>query len=146
MVKLFLTFLLATIAHLSPLADPALTCISEKRASQRVLEKLVEVLNGHDANMMASVFAKHYQSIQPLHPERNFTGRKRVRENWTRMFEQIPDFSAELADYAIDCRWVFSEWNWNGIRTNGEKFIMKGVIIFEVRDSLITQARLYMAP
>lgn len=117
---------------------------SLEKDSRKVLEQLVAVLNGHDAGQMAVLFTEDYQSIQPLHPERNFMGRRRVKENWTRMFEQVPDFSATLLRSAVNCEWVFSEWYWKGKRAGGEPFEMKGVIIFEVRDSLITQARLYM--
>ena len=51
---------------------------------------------------MASLFADTYQSSQPLHPARGFTGHAQVLKNWMSVFEGVPDFSVELVASAVD--------------------------------------------
>jgi len=39
-------------------------------------ERLLEALNSHDAERMAALFADDYESAQPTHPGRAFSGHK----------------------------------------------------------------------
>jgi ketosteroid isomerase-like protein len=109
-------------------------------------ERLRDATNSHDAERMASLFADDYQSAQPLHPHRGFDGRAQVLENWTAVFEGVPDFHSELADSASDGETEWGEWDWRGQHPDGSPFAMRGVTILVVRDDLIAAARLYMEP
>jgi hypothetical protein len=62
------------------------------------------------------------------------------------MFRGIPDLHAELLRSTDDQQTCWTEWHWQGTRTDGQPFDMRGVAIFELRDARIAAARLYMEP
>ena len=67
-------------------------------------------------------------------------------ENWTAVFDGVPDFVAELIDHSITGTTEWGEWYWHGRHADGTAFAMRGVTILTVRDDLISDARLYMEP
>ena len=67
-----------------------------------MMERLRDATNSHDAPGLASLMAEDYQSAQPLHPTRGFGGRAQVLENWSSVFEGVPDFSSELVASSVD--------------------------------------------
>jgi ketosteroid isomerase-like protein len=89
-------------------------------------------------------FAPHYQSEQPVHPNRAFTGSEQVRKNWAAFFEGVPDFRADLLSSVAQDNTVWSEWRWQGTRRDGTKLDMRGVTLFGVEDGQIAWGRLYM--
>jgi ketosteroid isomerase-like protein len=111
-----------------------------------MLERLRDATNSHDARQMASLFAEDYQSAQPLHPSRTFGGRKQVLENWSSVFEGVPDFISELVASSVDGETEWGEWDWHGHHADGSPFAMRGITILVVRDGLVTEGRLYMEP
>jgi hypothetical protein len=111
-----------------------------------MLERLRDAQNAHDAARMAALFAVDYASSQPLHGGRAFIGRAQVLENWTAVFEGIPDFVSELMSCSIDGNTEWGEWYWHGRHLDGSAFAMRGVTIFVVRNDVITEGRLYMEP
>jgi hypothetical protein len=106
-----------------------------------VAERLTAAMNAHDIEAFVACFAQDYDSRQPAHPDRAFGGRDQVRENWTSIFESVPDFTAELvrADAVGDVEW--SEWRWHGTALE-----MAGVVVAGIRDGRIAWARLYVEP
>lgn len=112
----------------------------------RMHERLREATNSHDAAGMALLFAEDYQSAQPLHPQRAFGGRAQVLENWTSVFEGVPDFTSYLVASTSDGETEWGEWDWRGRHPDGSAFAMRGVTILTVRDGLIAAGRLYMEP
>lgn len=111
-----------------------------------VLERLTDAQNAHDADLLASYFTADYESEQPAHPGRNFTGRAQVHANWTAVFAGVPDFQAELRASLRDGDVEWAEVDWRGHHTDGSIFAMRGVIIATIRDDLIAAARLYVEP
>jgi len=111
-----------------------------------MLERLRDATNEHDARGLASLFARDYRSAQPLHPARGFGGSAQVLENWSSVFEGVPDFSSELVAWAVDGDVEWGEWSWQGHHPDGSPFAMGGVTIFVVRDGLVVEGRLYMEP
>ena len=101
-------------------------------------------MNAHDARGLASLFAEDYRSAQPLHPSRGFGGSAQVLENWSSVFEGVPDFTAELTASSVDGDTEWGEWSWQGHHVDGSPFAMRGVTILLVRDGLIAEGRLYM--
>ncbi|HZO64947.1 MAG TPA: nuclear transport factor 2 family protein [Kribbellaceae bacterium] len=111
-----------------------------------MLERLSDAANSHDARRMASLFAENYQSAQPLHPNRAFGGRAQVLENWSSVFEGVPDFVSVLVASSVDGEVEWGEWDWHGHHADGSPFAMRGITILVVHDGLVTEARLYMEP
>jgi ketosteroid isomerase-like protein len=111
-----------------------------------MLERLKDAMNAHDAQQLASLCAENYQSAQPLHPSRGFGESAKVLENWSSVFDGVPDFSSELVASSVDGAVEWGEWHWQGHHVNGSPFAMRGVTIFVVRDGLIAEGRLYMEP
>jgi ketosteroid isomerase-like protein len=111
-----------------------------------MLERLRDAMNAHDAQQMAALFADDYDSSQPVHPDRAFGGRAQVLENWSSVFEGVPDFASDLLASSVDGQTEWGEWDWHGRHADGSDFAMRGVTILVVRDGLVRQARLYMEP
>ena len=111
-----------------------------------MLERLRDATNAHDAALLASLFAKGYRSKQPLHPSRGFGGSSQVLENWTSVFEGVPDFSSKLVASAVNGDTEWGEWNWSGHHVDGSPFAMRGVTIFVMSNGLVAEGRLYMEP
>jgi ketosteroid isomerase-like protein len=112
----------------------------------RILERLTEAQNHHDADRFASYFSDDYQSDQPAHPDRSFAGRAQVLENWSSVFAGVPDFHAELLASCHDGNVEWGEVDWRGHHTDGSPFAMRGVIIATIRDDRIAAGRLYIEP
>jgi ketosteroid isomerase-like protein len=109
-----------------------------------VVERLADAMNAHDIDAFVACFAEDYDSAQPAHPDRAFSGAAQVRENWSAVFAGVPDFAAELVRVAVDGDIAWSEWRWHGVQSDGDALDMAGVIILGVRDGLIAWARLYV--
>lgn len=110
------------------------------------LDLMRDAVNAHDARRLAALIAPDYRSEQPVHPNRGFGGDGQVLENWSAVFEGVPDFTAELIASAVDGDVEWGEWSWHGHHADGSVFAMRGVTIFVVRDGLIVAGRLYMEP
>jgi ketosteroid isomerase-like protein len=110
------------------------------------LESLIDAQNSHDAERFASYFSEEYQSQQPAHPGRTFSGRAQVLENWSSVFAGVPDFRAELVAACSDGDVEWGEVDWRGHHTDGSTFAMRGVIILTIRDDQIATGRLYVEP
>jgi ketosteroid isomerase-like protein len=109
-----------------------------------IADRLAEALRSRDADRLAALFTDDYDSRQPAHPDRAFTGNDQVRANWTAIFAGVPDFTPELLGASRDGDTVWSEWAWHGTRTTGEPVEMAGVIVLGLRDDLVAWARLYV--
>jgi len=117
-----------------------------RRGMATMLERLGAATNAHDARGLASLFAEDYRSAQPLHPSRGFGGSAQVLENWSSVFEGVPDFASELIASAVDGDTEWGEWSWHGHHVDGSPFAMRGVTILVVRDGVVAEGRLYMEP
>jgi ketosteroid isomerase-like protein len=111
-----------------------------------MMERLRDATNAHDAQQLASLFAADYRSAQPVHPSRGFGGSAQVFENWSSVFQGVPDFRSELVASAVAGDTEWGEWSWQGHHEDGSPFAMRGVTIFVVRDGLVADGRLYMEP
>jgi hypothetical protein len=109
--------------------------------SIELVERLSAAMNARDIDAFVALFAPDYDSRQPAHPDRAFTGSEQVRANWSEVFAGVPDFRAELIGASADGDTVWSEWRWEGTGLE-----MAGVIVFGVRDGLFAWARLYVEP
>jgi hypothetical protein len=104
-------------------------------------ERLEAAMNAHDIDAFVALFAPDYDSAQPAHPDRAFTGSEQVRANWSEIFAGVPDFRAELLRSSSDGATLWTEWEWTGTGLH-----VAGVIVFGVRDDRFAWARLYVEP
>jgi ketosteroid isomerase-like protein len=111
-----------------------------------LVDRATEAMNSHDPQRVAALFAEDYSSTQPVHPGRVFVGRAQVLENWTSVFDGVPDFVARPISSTQAGEVVWSEWDWSGSHTDGTPFGMRGVLLLTLRDGLIAEGRLYMEP
>jgi ketosteroid isomerase-like protein len=111
-----------------------------------VAERLNAAMNAHDIDAFVACFEEDYESEQPAHPDRAFRGRDQVRENWSAIFDGVPDFKSELLGTGATGDTEWSEWRWRGTQSDGTQLDMAGVIVAGVRDGRLRWARLYVEP
>ena len=111
-----------------------------------MLERLLGATNRHDVDAVVDCFAPDYRNETPAHPSRGFVGREQVRRNWLEIFGHVPDVVAEVLRRAVDGNTVWSEWEMRGTRRDGSAHLMRGVILFGVRDGRASWARFYLEP
>lgn len=109
-----------------------------------VLERLHRALNSRDLEAYVSCFAPDYHSEQPIHPEWAYTGRDQLRWNWTAIFENVPDFRAELLRSTVDGDTFWAEWHWTGTQPDGDPMNVVGVMIMGVDGDCVSWGRTYM--
>lgn len=110
----------------------------------KVLQRMVKALNARDLDAYVACFASDYRSEQPIHPDWAYSGTDQLRWNWTAIFENVPDFSAELLRSVIDGNAFWSEWRWTGTQPDGGRLAVAGAIIMGVEDDKIAWGRIYM--
>jgi ketosteroid isomerase-like protein len=91
-------------------------------------------------------FDPRYESEQPIHPAKRFTGTEQVRRNWISIFAEAPDFHAERRALAVEGDTVLSEWRWRGLRSDGSPFERAGAIVMGIEAGRIRWARVYIEP
>jgi len=110
-----------------------------------VTYRLLSAMNAHDLDAFVACFAADYRSEQPAHPNREFQGSAKVRENWAGVFSGVPDFKADLLLTATTDEGVeIGEWRWSGRHVDGSTFAMRGMTVLGVMDDHIAWGRLYM--
>ena len=113
---------------------------------QAFVNRLVRATNDHDLDAIAACFAPDYVNETPAHPGRGFQGRDQVRRNWEQIFAHVPDLHASIVRRATSGDTVWSEWEMRGTRRDGAAHLMRGVVLFEVRDRRAASARFYLEP
>ena len=69
-----------------------------------------------------------------------------MRKNWEQIFTNVGDIHAVVLRRAADGDNIWSEWEMSGTRRDGSPHLMRGVVIFGVRDDRATWARFYLEP
>lgn len=115
-------------------------------AAQPFLDRLERATNDHDLEALVACFAPEYRNETPAHPDRSFEGTGQVRANWEQIFAFVPDLRSRVLDYAVDGSAVWSEWEMSGTRVDGSAHLMRGVIVFGLRDGRAVSARFYLEP
>jgi ketosteroid isomerase-like protein len=110
------------------------------------LTRLCEATNAHDVARIEACFAEDYVNVTPCHPARGFVGKEQVRRNWTAILAAVPDLVAEVGGWAEDGPRIWSEWEMRGTRRDGVPHLMRGVLVFTVRDGLATHLRFFLEP
>lgn len=121
-------------------------------SSRAVIDRLLKATNDHDLDGLVGCFARDYVNETPVHPLRGFSGSDQVRLNWRQIFAAVPGLVAEVVGLtevtgsADNEGTVWTEWQMSGTRVDGTAHLMRGVIIFSVKDDLISTARFYLEP
>jgi ketosteroid isomerase-like protein len=111
-----------------------------------LLGRLLQATNAHDLDALVDCFGSDYRNEAPAHPGRNFQGSEQVRTNWSQIFAFVPDVRASVVRWAEKDSDVWSEWQMSGTRRDGTAHLMRGVIIFGIRDGRAVWARFYLEP
>jgi ketosteroid isomerase-like protein len=109
-----------------------------------VVERLHAAINAHDLEALVGCFTPDYLSEAPAHPARDFVGSDQVRRNWGQILAGVPDLRAELVRSSVVDDTVWSEWDWQGTRRDGQPHHMAGVTIQGVEGDAIAWVRFYM--
>jgi ketosteroid isomerase-like protein len=109
-----------------------------------IVERLQAAINSHDLEALAGCFTSGYVSEAPAHPARDFVGRDQVRRNWGQILAGVPDLHAELVRSTVVGDTVWTEWDWTGMRRDGQPHHMAGVTIQGVEGGAIAWVRFYM--
>src|SRR3954465_3568291 len=103
-----------------------------------VIERLIDAINAHDLDAFMGCIAPDYHSMQPLHPDREFSGSAQVRQNWSAVFAGMPDLQWEVLRGAMSGPPVWIEVHGSGTRvSDAARIELGGVLINEVRDDRI---------
>jgi ketosteroid isomerase-like protein len=89
-------------------------------------------------------FSRRITEVSSPFIQREFSGREQVRENWSKLYESIPDFQAELLRHAVVGEEEWGEWIWRGTKEDGTPLEERGVTIMGIRDGQIAWGRLYL--
>ena len=108
------------------------------------IARLCDAVNAHDVDAMVELIAPEYRSEQPAHPNRGFGGKDQVHKNWSTLFSGVPDLKVDVLRHLDDGTTSWSEWEFLGHHTDGSVFNERGVVLFGLRDGLISWGRLYM--
>jgi ketosteroid isomerase-like protein len=111
-----------------------------------MLWRLAAAANAHDIEALVECFTPDYVNETPAHPARGFTGREQVRTNWTQIFAAVPDIEVTVLRHAVAEDEIWSEWEMAGTRRDGSSQLMRGVVLFGVRDGRAASARFYLEP
>jgi len=120
----------------------------DRRGAQllEVAERMSRATNAHDVDALTDCFTSDYRSIWPLHPARSFSGIEQVRSNWQQIFGAVPDVSTRIVGSAVGGDTLWTEWEFTGTRRDGESFLMRGVVIYQIDGDKASEARFFLEP
>ncbi|SMD27366.1 Ketosteroid isomerase-related protein [Kibdelosporangium aridum] len=104
------------------------------------VKRLIEAINAHDIDAIASNFAEDVDTSHPAHPARAFVGRENVRKNWVMILKAFPDIRVEVVDSVTVGDDFWGEFHY--IRPGAAD--MRGVIVITVRGDEIVRSRFFM--
>jgi ketosteroid isomerase-like protein len=110
------------------------------------LDRLQAATHAHDVDAVVDCFTSDYENVAPAHPARSFTGRDQVRKNWDEIFAFVPDITVRVLAQVGDDREVWSEWEMSGTRRDGSPHLLRGVIVFSLRNGRASAARFFLEP
>ena len=123
-----------------------MTALAQDNRPEAAIERLVLATNARDLDALVDCFTDDYRNETPVHPSRGFVGRDQVRRNWEQIFAHVPDLKAVVLRSAVTGDTVWSEWEMRGTRRDGAAHLMRGVVIFGIRDHRAEWARFYLEP
>jgi hypothetical protein len=108
-----------------------------------VVHRWIKAINAHDANAVAACFDADYRDEAPARRGETVAGSEKVRENFARFFQEMPDLRAELVDAVSDGGTVWMEWRMQGTRRDGSSMEFVGINRFGVHEGRLVWGRIY---
>jgi ketosteroid isomerase-like protein len=109
------------------------------------LGRFRDALAARSGDRVADCFGADCRFEVPVHPARDFVGREQARQNWTAIFDAVPDFEATLLSESHTGNTCWAEWEYSGTRRDSSAHLMRGATIFEVDDAgYLRSGRIYM--
>ncbi len=106
-------------------------------------ERWTRALTDHDLEAAVACFHPDYRDEAPARRGETVEGREQVRENFARLFRDVPDLRADLLTTASDQNTLWMEWRMSGRRSDGSPMEFVGVNIFDVQDGRFRSGRIY---
>lgn len=119
---------------------------NRSKTGQSLLDVIARAIDAHDVDALTAAFAADVESCQPVHPGRQFRGAGKIGQNWSSLFDAVPDLRARLERSATDGSTVWAEWEWSGTRRDGQPHLLRGVTILGEHAGRAAWVRLYMEP
>ncbi|CAN5905333.1 hypothetical protein BH11GEM2_BH11GEM2_35990 [soil metagenome] len=123
-----------------------MTASAQDERPEAAIERLVHATNARDLDALVDCFTDDYRNETPVHPSRGFVGREQVRRNWEQIFAHVHDLKAVVVRSAVSGNTVWSEWEMRGTRRDGAPHLMRGVVLFGIREGRAEWARFYLEP
>ncbi len=108
-----------------------------------VAQRWVRAMSAHDVEAAVDCFDVDYVDEAPARRGESVHGQVEVRQNFVRLFTDIPDLRANLVGAVADGEAVWMEWQMTGTRADGTAMDFVGVNIFEVKDGRFLSGRIY---
>ena len=115
-------------------------------APDDVVDSLHRATNAHDLDGIVAHFAPGYVLDDPCQPDRAFTGRGQVHRNWSEILGAVRDLTLVEHGRAVSGSQVWTDIEMRGHRPDGSDHRMRGVMVFDVDDGLITAGRFFVRP
>ncbi|MGI9032988.1 MAG: nuclear transport factor 2 family protein [Acidimicrobiales bacterium] len=103
-----------------------------------VVSRFVDAANHHDTDALYANVHPDFESLQPLHPARNFRGPGQLIANWKAIFEAEPGFRLSVLRASTTGNTV-----WVEVHGAGASAEAAGVFIVGVEDGRIRWIRVY---
>jgi limonene-1,2-epoxide hydrolase len=104
----------------------------------QVVSRFLDAANHHDADALRACVHHNFESIQPIHPGRNFRGSGQLISNWKAIFEAEPGFRLTVLRSAAEDDTV-----WVEVHGAGDSAEAAGIFIVGVEDGRIRWIRVY---
>ena len=108
-----------------------------------VVERWVQAMDAHDIETAVACFHADYHDEAPARRGERVVGREKIRENFSRLFPDLPDLGAELVGCVTKDDTAWMEWRMRGTRPDGTIMEFAGVNIFGIEGDLIRWGRIY---
>jgi limonene-1,2-epoxide hydrolase len=103
-----------------------------------VATRFVNAANQHDPDSLVACVHRDFQSIQPVHPDRNFRGVRQLRNNWEAIFRTEPGFRLTVLRATAT-----EDTVWMELHGAGDDDEAAGTFILGVEDGRILWVRVY---
>ncbi len=110
---------------------------------RQVAERWVHAISLHDLDAAVDCFAVEYRDEAPARRGEFVQGRDKVRENFIKLFRELPDLRAEMLGSAVDADTIWMEWRMSGTRADASRMEFAGVNLFGVREGRFAWGRIY---
>jgi ketosteroid isomerase-like protein len=112
---------------------------------QKFVADFRRAVAAHDAEAVVACFTEDCRFELPNYPARSFTGRDQARQNWTMIFDSVPDLALEMRNASYEDGRCWVEWEYTGTRLDGGPHLMRGVTIVDVDESgRLSSARFFV--